>query len=577
MVLGVCRRILHHGHDAEDAFQTTFLVLVRKARSILPREMLGNWLHGVAYRTAVKVRAATAKRRAKERQVLMRGPVSSEELWHALLSLLDQELERLPDKYRLPIVLCDLEGKTRKHAARQLGWPEGTIATRLTRGRALLAKRLRGHGLALSGGALAAVLMENGAAACVSGALTAATVKTATVTGAMSVRVARLTEGVLKAMLLSKLRIVTAVVVSIGVVSTGMGFLVAPRVINQAAARAQGPGAQSAEPQITAQRSASTREARPAPVQISVTSPEGMTTIVQTKNGAPSERVSVRAPGRLNLEQGQIYRLKLTDIPNRPGVELYPTLEIPMANDTTVELITNSAIPVRFTDADFEHVAAGALISKVIYLPRARDGESPPPSGNVRTLASYETPEQDVIAAARRRGTPLVIIRLGNIDRGDDTSSRVLGKVIRVGDDGKSMGILAPRVPPVPGAVRLKFDEKIDIRVSSKAIKAGGDELKIISIGTGTFHLAKDTRLTATLNAGVLQHTKVDYWIYAAVFDVEGRMLGTASHKEIVEYIRLSATPLMLRKIELDFGISQAFRNAAFVAVTISDPEIAKP
>src|SRR5947209_5026354 len=142
MVLGVCRRVLGDVHAAEDALQATFLVLVRKAASIAKRELLGNWLYGVAYRTALKAKTAAARRRAKERQVRpMPNPGNEEEVWRELQPLLDQELSRLPDKYRIPVVLCDLQGKSRQEAARQLGCPEGTVSSRLARARVMLAKR----------------------------------------------------------------------------------------------------------------------------------------------------------------------------------------------------------------------------------------------------------------------------------------------------------------------------------------------------------------------------------------------------------------------------------------------------
>src|SRR5205823_8675279 len=119
MVWGVCRRVLRNHHDAEDAFQATFLVLVRKAASIVPREMVANWLYGVAHQTALKARATAAKRKGRERQVtqMPEPAVTEQDLWTDLLPLLDQELSRLPDKYRSVIILCDLEGKTRKEAA----------------------------------------------------------------------------------------------------------------------------------------------------------------------------------------------------------------------------------------------------------------------------------------------------------------------------------------------------------------------------------------------------------------------------------------------------------------------------
>src|SRR5215831_7731213 len=135
MVFGVCRRVLRDTHDAEDAFQATFLVLARKASSIRSRELLANWLYGVAYQTALKARIAAVKRRARETSMNeipepagKVPPVAPD--WQ---DLLDQELNALPIKYRVPILLCDLEGKSRKEAADQLGVPEGTLNSRLAR------------------------------------------------------------------------------------------------------------------------------------------------------------------------------------------------------------------------------------------------------------------------------------------------------------------------------------------------------------------------------------------------------------------------------------------------------------
>src|SRR5213078_4387522 len=152
MVWGVCRRILSNYHDAEDAFQATFLVLVRRAASIASPELLANWLYGVAHQTALKARATVAKRKVRERQVTeMPEPVVVEQdHWNDLQPLLDQELSQLPDISRVVIVLCDLQGKTRKEAARHLGLPEGTVGSRLARARVSLAKRLTERGVTLS-------------------------------------------------------------------------------------------------------------------------------------------------------------------------------------------------------------------------------------------------------------------------------------------------------------------------------------------------------------------------------------------------------------------------------------------
>src|SRR5438105_4720881 len=147
MVWAVCRRLLNH-HDAEDAFQATFLVLVRKAASVEPKEMVANWLYGVAHKTVLQARRTAARMRSRERQVteMPEPAVSEKPLWHDLQPVLDKELSRLPDKYRAVVVLCDLEGKTRKEAAQQLGLPEGTVAGWLAGARAMRAKRLAWRG-----------------------------------------------------------------------------------------------------------------------------------------------------------------------------------------------------------------------------------------------------------------------------------------------------------------------------------------------------------------------------------------------------------------------------------------------
>src|SRR5262245_14285996 len=245
MVWGVCRRILRNHHDAEEAFQATFLVLVRKAVSIRQREMMANWLYGVAHQTAMKARAMIAKRRTREQQgMAMPEPQApDQDTRNDLQPLLDQELCRLPDRYRVAIVLCDLEGKTRREAARQLGLPEGTLAGRLTRGRAMLARRLARRGLAVSGGAVAAMFSQEAAAAGVPTSVLASTIKAASMVaagqvaaaGANSVHVAALTEGVLKAMLLAKLRTPLTVVFALALAGTG----VAHRFIQTQAAHAQ--------------------------------------------------------------------------------------------------------------------------------------------------------------------------------------------------------------------------------------------------------------------------------------------------------------------------------------------------
>lgn len=229
MVFGVGQRVLRNLHDAEDVFQATFLVLARKAATITPRGAVGAWLYGVACRTAMKAKAMTAKRQLKERQSRERCQAAAitEDVWEQLQPLLDEELSRLPEKYQSAIVLCDLEGKTKREAAAQLHCPEGTLSSRVVRGRRLLAKRLARRGVTLSAGLLADALSQSAALSTVhvglflstSQAVAIFASRPAATTGAISAKVAALTEGVMKSMLLSKLKVVmTALVTMVGVV-----------------------------------------------------------------------------------------------------------------------------------------------------------------------------------------------------------------------------------------------------------------------------------------------------------------------------------------------------------------------
>src|SRR5579864_6978725 len=181
LVWSVCRRVLGNHHDAEDAFQATFLVLVRRASSVMPREMVANWLYGVASQTARKAKATRSKRRARETQTLEMPEPAVPELdrGNDLHHQLHQALAGLPLKFRIALILCYLEGKTRTEAARQLGVPEGTLAAWLARGRALLAKRLARCGLVLSAGALTAALAQSTAAASVPVSLVSSTIQAA--------------------------------------------------------------------------------------------------------------------------------------------------------------------------------------------------------------------------------------------------------------------------------------------------------------------------------------------------------------------------------------------------------------
>jgi RNA polymerase sigma factor (sigma-70 family) len=170
MVLGVCRRVLHNAHEAEDAFQATFLVLARKAGSLRRPESLAAWLYGTARHLALKYHRRDARRRQREQDSRLATSASrpldplDELAARELLLVLDEEMERLPETYRLPLILCGLEGRSQEEAVRLLGWTPGSFRGRLERGRARLHSRLVRRGLAFSGALLTLEVSQAGAA-----------------------------------------------------------------------------------------------------------------------------------------------------------------------------------------------------------------------------------------------------------------------------------------------------------------------------------------------------------------------------------------------------------------------------
>jgi RNA polymerase sigma factor (sigma-70 family) len=188
MVLGVCRRILDDPHAAEDAFQATFLVLVKKARTLRNRDRVTSWLYGVAQRVARKARAESARRRVVESRLVPEVVQGDGDHAQAeLRAVIDEEIGRLPEHYRLPLILCHLEGMRHHEAAERLGCPVGTVESRLSRARDQLRARLVRRGLAPAGGGFAALLLATDARASLP-SLVASTIqtafKTATVGGA---------------------------------------------------------------------------------------------------------------------------------------------------------------------------------------------------------------------------------------------------------------------------------------------------------------------------------------------------------------------------------------------------------
>ncbi|MBL8798696.1 MAG: sigma-70 family RNA polymerase sigma factor, partial [Planctomycetia bacterium] len=230
LVLGVCRRVLHDTHDAEDAFQATFLVLVRKAGSIRKREAVASWLYGVAYRLASKLKLQAARRRQREREVAPPTTARAGDLtWDELRGLLDEELARLPERWRAPLLLCYLAGKTQDEAAQQLGWSFGTFRRRLERGRDVLRERLARRGLALSAALFPALLTQQAEAA-LPAALLAATCQAAeafasgpVAVGAVASSSVQLAEEFMRTLLLTKLKVVSILAAMLALCGAALG------------------------------------------------------------------------------------------------------------------------------------------------------------------------------------------------------------------------------------------------------------------------------------------------------------------------------------------------------------------
>lgn len=249
-VLRVCRQLLRDPNDVDDAFQATFLVLVRNAGTIRHRDALGGWLYGVAHRVAVRARQQT--RRAPQ----LRGDAQTTDDPHSLerselREAIHQELNRLPEKYRVPLVVCYLEGLSHAEAAERLRWPVGTVRGRMARGRELLRRRLTRRGVTLSAAAVGWLAAAEASATPVPESLVESTMRSAvrcaqksSLVGTVSTEVIALIQGVLTAMFWTKLKVAAVAVASVFIVTAGVGVLAQ-----------QGPPAQNHEAQAQGARS----------------------------------------------------------------------------------------------------------------------------------------------------------------------------------------------------------------------------------------------------------------------------------------------------------------------------------
>jgi RNA polymerase sigma factor (sigma-70 family) len=263
LVLAVCRRVLHNLHDAEDAFQATFILLARSADSIRKQESLASWLYGVAYRMANNARRAASRRRRHETGVkpTVTTRPDLDIGWREVQALLDEEIQRLPETYRAAFILCCLEDKTGTETARVLGIKEGTVRTRVTRARALLQQALSRRGVALPGVLAAVSISSNSVAATLPGSLVPSTVRAAAMlaaenvspTDAISANVAALVKGAMKSMSPGRLKIATALTLVLAVAGIGVGI--------SAGQKETAPPPEAEKPEDNGLRTASTARA----------------------------------------------------------------------------------------------------------------------------------------------------------------------------------------------------------------------------------------------------------------------------------------------------------------------------
>jgi RNA polymerase sigma factor (sigma-70 family) len=267
LVWGVCWRTLQHTQDAEDVFQATFLVLARKAGSMRWQRSVGNWLYEVAHRLATEAKSKAARRRVREQRVvdMPKAEPVSESAWRELCSVLDEELQGLSGRFRTPLLLCYLQGRTRDQAAQELGCSLRTLDRRLERGRELLRVRLTRRGVTMSAALLATGLSQSTATAIVPATLIASVVKVAATfaasstaaPGLISAGVTALAEGGLQAMFMTKLKIGLALMLAASLLATGAGI-----ISYQAFAARQSDGRQGNAPKQDVQRAAQAKPDR---------------------------------------------------------------------------------------------------------------------------------------------------------------------------------------------------------------------------------------------------------------------------------------------------------------------------
>jgi RNA polymerase sigma factor (sigma-70 family) len=318
MILGVCRRMLPASHDAEDAFQATFLVLARRAGTIVRRDRVASWLYGVAVRTAQVARRRALRSRAAERRLMDASKVEPgppEEDREELLPILDEELNRLPQRYRAALVACELEGKSRREAALQLGIPEGTLSARLARGRKMLRDRMRRRGATLGLGPIAGqlgLLAENAVPERLIDLIVRAALADGVGAAAVATAVSSLAERVVRRMLLARLTLIAAVLLTTAAGAVTAVALGGPARDDPGGAAPEGPVAGGRDrfgdpiPAGAVARLGSVRFRNDGPLSVLSFSPDGRTLL--TVSNESTMRLWETATGRLLRESRPVVR-----------------------------------------------------------------------------------------------------------------------------------------------------------------------------------------------------------------------------------------------------------------------------